>query len=451
MTENKTEQAGGGLKSALGALPMDRLKAEMQDALKALGEKGLETVQERISGATDSLNGIAENGGVMTKAAKGGVEAVAEGESPVKGAMKGGLSGVKDKVKSAVTGGGSKSPKATKATNIIESIDVGVPIDVAYNTWTQFQDFSNFMKKIDGVDQDDEVKVNFKAQVFWSHRQWEATILDQVPNDRIVWRSKGAKGHVDGAVTFHELAPNMTRILVVLEYYPQGFMERTGNIWRAQGRRARLELKHFRRHVMTRVILNPDEIEGWRGEIHESEVVRSHDEVVEEEQAEQEQEEYGEGEYEAGEEPEGEYEEEGEPEEGEPEAEYEEAEEEPEGEYEEEGEPEEGEPEAEYEEAEEAPAEEEAEEEPEAEYEEEAEAEEAEPEAEYEEAEEAPAEEEEEVAEEEPAAEEAAEEEPAEEEAADEEAAEEEPAPKPRKRTTSKRTASKRTSTRKRS
>ena len=391
MTENKTEQAGGGLKSALGALPMDRLKDELQDALKALGEKGLETVQERISGATDSLNGIADNGGLMTKAAKGGVEAVAEGESPVKGAVKGGLSGVKDKVKSAVTGGGSKSPKATKATNIIESIDVGVPIDVAYNTWTQFQDFSNFMKKIDGIDQQDEVKVNFKAQVFWSHRQWEATILDQVPNDRIVWRSKGAKGHVDGAVTFHELAPNMTRILVVLEYYPQGFMERTGNIWRAQGRRARLELKHFRRHVMTRVILNPEEIEGWRGEIRESEVVRSHEEVVEEEQAAQEQEEYGEGEYEAEEEPEGEYEE-----------------------YEEEGEPEEGEPEAEYEEAEEEPAEEE-------------------------------------VAEEEPAEEEPAEEEAAEEEPAEEEAAEEEPAPKPRKRTASKRTASKRTSTRKRS
>ena len=422
MTENKTEQAGGGLKSALGALPMDRLKDELQDALKALGEKGLETVQERISGATDSLNGIADNGGLMTKVAKGGVEAVAEGESPVKGAVKGGLSGVKDKVKSAVTGGGSKSPKATKATNIIESIDVGVPIDVAYNTWTQFQDFSNFMKKIDGIDQQDEVKVNFKAQVFWSHRQWEATILDQVPNDRIVWRSKGAKGHVDGAVTFHELAPNMTRILVVLEYYPQGFMERTGNIWRAQGRRARLELKHFRRHVMTRVILNPEEIEGWRGEIRESEVVRSHEEVVEEEQAAQEQEEYGEGEYEAEEEPEGEYDE-----------------------YEEEGEPEEGEPEAEYEEAEEAPAEEE----PEAEYEEEGEAEEAEPEAEYEEAEEEPAEEE--VAEEEPAEEEPAEEEAAEEEPAEEEAAEEEPAPKPRKRTASKRTASKRTSTRKRS
>ena len=160
----------------------------------------------------------------------------------------------------------------------------GVPISVAYNQWTQFQDFSGFMKKVDNVEQKDEVKVDFKAQVFWSHRTWEATITEQVPDDRIVWRSSGEKGHVDGAVTFHELAPRLTRILVVLEYYPQGLFERTGNIWRAPGRRARLELKHFRRHVMTQTILEPDELEGWRGEIHDKEVTRSHEEVVEEEQ-----------------------------------------------------------------------------------------------------------------------------------------------------------------------
>ena len=106
----------------------------------------------------------------------------------------------------------------------------------------------------------------FKAQIFWSHRTWEATILEQVPDERIVWRSKGEKGHVDGAVTFHELGPNLTRILVVLEYYPQGLFEKTGNIWEAQGRRARAELRHFRRHVMTRTILDPDEVEGWRGD-----------------------------------------------------------------------------------------------------------------------------------------------------------------------------------------
>jgi hypothetical protein len=260
-----------------------------------------------------------------------------------------------------------------------------VPISVAYNQWTSFNEVSSVMKKVKNVDEetDEETTISWKAQVFWSHRTWEAKILEQVPDEKIVWKSKGEKGHVDGAVTFHELGPNLTRILVVLEYYPQGFMERTGNIWRAQGRRARLELKHFRRHVMTRTILNPDEVEGWRGVIEDGEVVKTHDEVVEEEERERQEaeeaeggegaeDEYGEDEYE-GEEPEDEYEdeeypaEEGEPEEGEPEDEYaaeegepEESEEPAEGDedyaedgYEEEAEPEEGEPEDEYEEEEE--------------------------------------------------------------------------------------------------
>ena len=93
-----------------------------------------------------------------------------------------------------------------------------------------------------------------------------------MPNQRIVWRSKGEKGHVDGAVTFHELTPDLTRMLVNLEYYPQGFFERTGNLWRAQGRRARLELKFFRRYITSEVLLRQDEVEGWRGEIHDGEV-----------------------------------------------------------------------------------------------------------------------------------------------------------------------------------
>ncbi|HSJ20147.1 MAG TPA: SRPBCC family protein [Nocardioidaceae bacterium] len=327
--EKNEEQESGGLKSLVDELPLDQLKDDLQGVFAALGDKAKDTVMQRLSDATDSLNDMAQNGGVLTKAAGKGAKAAAEGESPVKGALKGGLGGVKDKVKSALPGGGGGGggggSKPTKSTNIIEEIDIGAPVDVVYNQWTQFQDFSGFMKKVKSVEQEEDEKLTFQAQVFWSHRTWEATILEQVPNERIIWRSKGEKGHVDGAVTFHELAPNMTRVLVVLEYYPQGFMERTGNIWRAQGRRARLELKHFRRHVMTRTLLDQDELEGWRGEIRDSEVVRDHEEVVEEER---EQDEY-EGEEE--ETPEDEYDEEEPEDEG-----AEEEEEAPEDEYDEE-------------------------------------------------------------------------------------------------------------------
>jgi len=265
------------LSSILDELPLDRLKSEVQDALTAVAERAIDAAGDKVTDLTTRLTDVADGGSLLGGGLKGGMLA---------GALKGGLSSVMDKAKDALTGGGgggggggsSKPGKATKATNIVESVDVGVPIDIVYDQWTQFQDFPSFMKKVENVEQQSEEKVTWKAKIVWSHRTWEATILDQVPNDRIVWRSKGQKGHVDGAVTFHELAPNLTRILVVLEYYPQGLFERTGNIWRAQGRRARLELKHFRRHVMTRTILKPDELEGWRGEIHDSEVTRGPDE-----------------------------------------------------------------------------------------------------------------------------------------------------------------------------
>jgi uncharacterized membrane protein len=351
--------SGGGLKGLVDELPFDKLKEELQHGLSALGEKAISSAGERLSGLTDKLNDVADGGGFVGSVAKEGAKEAAEGGSPVKGALKGGLTGAKDKIKEKLGGGGSGGEKGTKSTNIIEEIDVGVPVSVAYNQWTQFQDWSGFMKKVDNVEQEDEAKANFKAQVFWSHRRWEAHILEQVPDEKIVWRSKGEKGHVDGAVTFHELAPNLTRILVVLEYYPQGLFERTGNLWRAQGRRARLELKHFRRHVMTEVIQNPDEVEGWRGVIEDGKVVRSHDEVVEEEQQQAEDQE--------GEEPEDEADEDYEDEESEDEYDDEEEledEGEPEDEYDEEESDEEDEPEDEYDEEEPEEEDEEEEEEP---------------------------------------------------------------------------------------
>jgi hypothetical protein len=179
--------------------------------------------------------------------------------------------------------GGGKGKKG-KLTSIVETVDVGVPLRLAYNQWTQYEDFSSFMKKVENVERPSEEKSNWKAQVFWSHRSWEATTQEQVADDHIIWRSKGAKGYVDGAVSFSELAPNLTRITLVMEYHPQGLFEHTGNLWRAQGRRARLEFKHFRRHVMVHAILKADEIEGWRGEIREGEVVKTHEEAMEEEE-----------------------------------------------------------------------------------------------------------------------------------------------------------------------
>ncbi|MGE5136441.1 MAG: SRPBCC family protein [Gemmatimonadota bacterium] len=275
------------LRTVTGNGPAERLKDELRNLVSAAGDRALDAARERVSGAAGRLTDYAEHGGPGLMAAVTGAKDLAEGKSPARAMAGAGLSGLKSKVGSLFGGGkGGKGGKGkkNKVTNIIETIDVGAPVSLVYNQWTQFRDFPSFMKKVENVDQEADEKLHWKAQVFWSHREWNATITQQVPDRRIVWRSKGAKGSVDGAVTFHELAPELTRVVLVLEYHPQGLFEKTGNIWRAQGRRARLELKHFRRHVMTQAILRPDEIEGWRGEIQDGEVVRDHETALREEQ-----------------------------------------------------------------------------------------------------------------------------------------------------------------------
>jgi uncharacterized membrane protein len=262
--------------------PMDRLKDEARGLIGALGDRAVTSVRDKVEGAAGRLTDyVGDGGGPGLIAAVTGAKGMAEGKGPVRSMLGAGMKALTEKFR----GKGGGKGKNLKVTNIVESIDVGVPVRLAYNQWTQFADFPSFMKKVESVEQaGEDQKLNWKAQVLWSHRTWEATIQEQSPDDKIIWRSKGAKGHVDGAVTFHELAPRLTRILLVLQYHPQGLFEHTGNIWRAQGRRARLELKHYRRHVMAEALLHPDEIEGWRGVIEDGEVVKDHETAVKEEQ-----------------------------------------------------------------------------------------------------------------------------------------------------------------------
>src|SRR5688572_16569821 len=179
--------------------PMEGLRDAGKSFLGALGEKAMGTVSDRISGLTDKFEDVA-GGGPIGKAVAEGGKAKAEGDSAVGGALKGAVSGVKDKITGGGGGGGGGGAKPTKSTNIIESIDVGVPVKVAYNQWTEFGAFPNMMKKVENAEAQEDTKIKWKAQVFWSHREWESTILEQTPDERIVWRSSGEKGYVDGAV-----------------------------------------------------------------------------------------------------------------------------------------------------------------------------------------------------------------------------------------------------------
>ncbi|MBL1103365.1 SRPBCC family protein [Streptomyces sp. 5-8] len=335
----------------------DRLKAEAQDYLAAQATKMLTGLGRKLGETTGKLNDIAEgkSPGFAKLALEGGRK-LAEGKGPLRSALELGGTGVKDKVMSAVRSlGGSKGKKGgagRKPTVIMESIDVGVPLRTAYDQWTQYQSFSSFAKGVKSANRADDTHSDWQAKIFWSTRSWKAKTTEQIPDYRIQWTSEGAKGTTKGVVSFHRLEENLTRVLLVIEYYPTGLFEKTGNIWRAQGRRARLDLKHFARFIT----LKGEAEDSWRGEIRDGEVVRSHEDAVAEEEQEgeagaPEEEEEQEGEAGAPEEEEEQEEDEEEPYEDEAyegEEEEEEPEEEEEGEYEDEAEGEEeesGEPE----------------------------------------------------------------------------------------------------------
>ncbi|MCX5401848.1 SRPBCC family protein [Streptomyces sp. NBC_00102] len=333
---------------------VERLREELSGYLSGQVERLAGKAGEKLTDVTSQLTDVAQNGGSLPAIGS----RVLQGESPLKAFVSEKAKGVKDnvvgKAKEAFGGGGDggggkgggKSKSGGKSMNIVEVLDVGVPLREAYDHWTQYDQFSSFTKGVQSVSMGDEMESDWKVKIGPSSRGFKATVQEQIPDERIVWTSEGAKGSTRGAVSFHELAPSLTRIVLVVEYYPAGFFEKTGNLWRVQGRRIRLDFKHFQRYVT----LSAEPPEGWRGEIRDGEVVVSHEDAVaeEEEQEEQEGQEYegdeeeedGDGEYEDEEEEDGdgEYEDEDEDEE----AEDEDEEGADDGEYEDEEEEEEG-------------------------------------------------------------------------------------------------------------
>ncbi|MFD8671613.1 SRPBCC family protein [Streptomyces seoulensis] len=267
----------------------DRLKEALGNYLRARAEHTVSSLGHKLGESVTKL-GTPGEGGPLKSLAKGG-QALADGKSPAQAAMSAGVSHLKDTVKDKVKGLFGKGRKSgggkSKSVTIVEDIEVGVPVREAYDQWTQFQEFSTFAKGVVSVEKADDTTSNWKVKVAKSTRSWKANVTEQVPDERITWTTEGAKGTVKGVVTFHEITGNLTKVLLVLEYFPKGLFEKTGNIWRAQGRRARLDLKLYRKFIMMR----GEATDGWRGEIRDGDVVVTHEDAIEQEEAEQAEEE----------------------------------------------------------------------------------------------------------------------------------------------------------------
>jgi uncharacterized membrane protein len=134
---------------------------------------------------------------------------------------------------------------------IEESIDIEVPVSTAYSQWTQFESFPNFMEGVERVEQHGDTHLHWVAEIGGTRREWDAEITEQHPDERIAWKAVDQDGP-DGVVTFHKLGDNRTRVMVQMDYEPQGMKESAGAMIGADDRRVRGDLESFKEFIEER-------------------------------------------------------------------------------------------------------------------------------------------------------------------------------------------------------
>jgi uncharacterized membrane protein len=144
--------------------------------------------------------------------------------------------------------------------SIEKSIEVRVPISTAYNQWTQFEEFPTFMEGVKDVTQIDDRRLHWVAEIGGKREEWDAEITDQRPDQRVAWMSTTGPRN-SGVVSFQRLGDEATRILVQMEWQPEGMVESTGATLGLDERRVEGDLERFRDLIERR----GEETGAWRG------------------------------------------------------------------------------------------------------------------------------------------------------------------------------------------
>lgn len=153
-----------------------------------------------------------------------------------------------------------------------QSVDIGAPIETVYNQWTQFEDWPTFMHRVTRVTQEDDCTVSFATKIWAKTKEFTANIETQRPDERIKWTVSQGMIHT-GVVTFHELAPNLTRVLLSFDVEPGSLIEKAARGMRHVKRAARGDLHRFKALIETTGL----ETGAWRGRIEDGELVEEHD------------------------------------------------------------------------------------------------------------------------------------------------------------------------------
>jgi uncharacterized membrane protein len=145
---------------------------------------------------------------------------------------------------------------------IEESVDVEVPVQTAYNQWTQFEEFPRFMEGVESVTQVDDTHLHWVADISGVRREWDAEISEQHPDERVAWHATDGTANA-GAVTFHRLDDSKTRIMLQLEFHPEGVTEQVGDKLGFVSRRAKGDLGRFKEFIESQ----GRETGAWRGDV----------------------------------------------------------------------------------------------------------------------------------------------------------------------------------------
>jgi uncharacterized membrane protein len=146
---------------------------------------------------------------------------------------------------------------------ITESIDVSVPVTTAYNQWTQFESFPEFLDEVDSITQTDETHTHWKVTVGGVTREFDAEITEQHPDERVAWNSVGGDTEHAGVVTFHKLTDNSSRVTVQLDWEPQGFVEKAGSMLGMASHAVKKDLENFKKLIEAQGTSTG----GWRGDV----------------------------------------------------------------------------------------------------------------------------------------------------------------------------------------
>jgi len=143
-----------------------------------------------------------------------------------------------------------------------KSIEINVPVNTAYNQWTQFEEFPKFMEGVKEVKQTDDTHLRWKAEIAGKEKEWDAEITEQIPDERIAWRAREGAMNA-GVVTFHRLSDKKSKVMLQMEYDPEGIVENVGDAVGVVSQRVLGDLERFKRYIENR----GHETGAWRGSV----------------------------------------------------------------------------------------------------------------------------------------------------------------------------------------